>query len=235
MVQSISNWTSSAIHRESCTPTPYAHLFFASPGGIRKSGWPASITDTYTLSLSTIDLVQYLPYLAETVGISTYNLTPASLRQLATMKNLHRIHLVDRSDPLPSGEPAPVPLALVETAKRVLRANGRPYSDRFVTVKAWEEPAGTTVLRNTDWNSASLQSIPAGVSLPYTFSNAIAIQGPKYEFFRLPVPIFLLPRFPTAPGVNYDAVQPMIDDSLDIAGVDHLLPTRQSAPCNPSA
>jgi hypothetical protein len=63
------------------------------------------------------------------------------------MKNLHRIHLVDQSDPLPSGEPAPVPLALVEIAKRVLRANGRLSSDRFVTVKAWEEAAGTTVLR----------------------------------------------------------------------------------------
>lgn len=36
MVQSISNWTPSAIHRKSCTPTPYAHLFFASPGGIRE-------------------------------------------------------------------------------------------------------------------------------------------------------------------------------------------------------
>lgn len=64
------------------------------------------------------------------------------------MKNLHRIHLVDQSDPLPSGEPASVPLALVETAKQVLRANGRPSSDRFFTAKAWEEAAGTTVLRN---------------------------------------------------------------------------------------
>ncbi|KAJ7364479.1 hypothetical protein DFH08DRAFT_798817 [Mycena albidolilacea] len=58
---------------------------------------------------------------------------------------------------------------------------------------------------------------------------------PKYEFFGLPVSNFLLPPFPTAPGVNYDTVRPMIDNSLDTASVNHLLPTWQSALCNLSA
>jgi hypothetical protein len=53
--------------------------------------------------------------------------------------------------------------------------------------------------------------------------------GPKIRVFGLPVPNFLLPRFPSAPRVNYDTVRPMIDNSLETAGVDHLLPTRQSA------
>jgi hypothetical protein len=42
----------------------------------------------------------------------------------------------------------------------------------------------------------------------------IHIWGLKYEFFSFSVPNFLLPRFPTALGVHYNAVRLMTDNQL---------------------